>query len=36
MKVLISDKTSPVCAEILRQAGHDVEERGGISPEELK
>ncbi|RMH79142.1 MAG: 3-phosphoglycerate dehydrogenase [Calditrichaeota bacterium] len=36
MKVLISDKTSPVCAEILRQAGHDVGERSGISPEELK
>jgi D-3-phosphoglycerate dehydrogenase len=36
MKVLISDKSSPECAKILRDAGHTVDERFGISPEELK
>ncbi len=36
MKILISDKTSPKCAEILRQAGHEVDEKFGLSPEELK
>jgi D-3-phosphoglycerate dehydrogenase len=35
MKILISDKTSPKCAEILRNAGHEVDEKFGISPEEL-
>jgi len=36
MKILISDKTSPKCAEILRAAGHEVDEKTGLSPEELK
>jgi len=36
MKVLISDKSSPKCAEVLRQAGHTVDEKFGISPDELK
>ncbi|MFZ0391858.1 MAG: hydroxyacid dehydrogenase [Calditrichia bacterium] len=36
MKVLISDKTSPKCAEILREGGHEVDEKFGISAEELK
>ena len=36
MKILISDKTSPKCAEILRAAGHQVDEKTGLSPEELK
>ena len=35
MKVLITDKTSPKCAEILRHAGHEVDERVGLSKEEL-
>ncbi len=35
MKVLITDKTSPKCAEILRNAGHEVDEKFGISKEEL-
>ncbi len=35
MKILISDKTSPKCAEILREAGHEVDEKFGISHEEL-
>ncbi len=36
MKVLISDKTSPKCAKILKNAGHEVDEMPGISPDELK
>jgi len=36
MKVLISDKTSKKCAEILRGAGHEVDEKFGITAEELK
>lgn len=36
MKILVSDKTSPKCAEILRAAGHEVDEKFGISPDELK
>jgi D-3-phosphoglycerate dehydrogenase len=36
MKILISDKTAPKCAEILRAAGHEVDEEFGISPDELK
>jgi D-3-phosphoglycerate dehydrogenase len=36
MKVLISDKTDPICGKTLRSySGIDVEERGGMSPEEL-
>jgi len=35
MKILISDKTSPKCAEILRKAGHQVEEKFGIEQDEL-
>lgn len=35
MKILISDKTTPKCAEILREAGHQVDEKFDISPEEL-
>ncbi len=36
MKILISDKSSPICAEILREAGHEVDENTGLSPDELK
>ncbi len=36
MKILISDKSSAECANILRNAGHEVDEKFGISPEELK
>lgn len=36
MKILISDKTAPKCAEVLRAAGHEVDEKFGISPDELK
>jgi len=36
MKILISDKTASKCAEILRTAGHEVDEKFGISPDEFK
>lgn len=36
MKILISDKSSPKCAEILTAAGHEVDEIYGLPPEELK
>lgn len=36
MKILISDKTAPQCAQILRAAGHEVDEKFGISADELK
>ncbi len=36
MKVLISDKSSPGCANILREAGHTVDEKFGLSADELK
>ncbi len=36
MKVLISDKSSAVCAEILKNAGHEVDEKTGLSPDALK
>ena len=36
MKILISDKSSPKCAEILKQNGHQVDENFGLAPEELK
>ncbi len=35
MKILITDKTSPRCAQILREAGFTVDEKFGISKEEL-
>ena len=35
MKILISDKSSPACAEVLREAGHTVDEKFGISPDEV-
>jgi D-3-phosphoglycerate dehydrogenase len=36
MKVLISDKTDPICARTLREySGLQVEEKGGMSPEQL-
>jgi D-3-phosphoglycerate dehydrogenase len=35
MKILISDKSSPACGELLKKAGHTVDEKFGISPEEL-
>ena len=35
MKILISDKSSPACGEVLRQAGHTVDEKFGLPPEEL-
>ncbi len=36
MKILITDKTSPKCAEILRSHGHQVDEKFGIPADELK
>ncbi|MGH1364017.1 MAG: hydroxyacid dehydrogenase [Calditrichia bacterium] len=36
MKILISDKSSAICGEILEQGGHSVDVRTGLSPEELK
>lgn len=36
MKVLISDNLSPVGAEILKEAGVEVDFKPGLSPEELK
>ncbi|MEZ4763165.1 MAG: hydroxyacid dehydrogenase [Calditrichia bacterium] len=35
MKILISDKSSSVCEQILRDAGHDVDVNTGLSPDEL-
>ncbi|UCF64523.1 MAG: hypothetical protein JSW33_01455 [bacterium] len=35
MKILISDKSSPACGEVLREAGHSVDEKFGLSPQEL-
>ena len=35
MRILISDKTSSSCAEILSNAGHQVDEKFGLTPEEL-
>ncbi len=35
MKILITDKTSPKCAQILRDAGFTVDEKFGISKEDL-
>ncbi|GAB4329202.1 MAG: hypothetical protein Kow0037_04140 [Calditrichia bacterium] len=36
MKILISDKTTPKCAAVLREAGHEVDEKVGLTPDELK
>lgn len=36
MKILIADKSSSKCAEILRAAGHEVDENTGLPPDELK
>lgn len=36
MKILISDKSSPACGNILREAGHTVDEKFGLPPDELK
>jgi D-3-phosphoglycerate dehydrogenase len=36
MKVLVSDKSSPECGNVLREAGHQVDEKFGISSDELK
>lgn len=36
MRILISDKTSPKCAGVLREAGHEVDEKFGMSPDDLK
>ena len=35
-RVLIADDVAPECAQILRKAGIEVEERGKMKPEELK
>ncbi|HZD25664.1 MAG TPA: phosphoglycerate dehydrogenase, partial [Alphaproteobacteria bacterium] len=35
-KVLISDKMSPLAAEIFRQRGVEVDEKTGLGPDELK
>ena len=35
MKILISDKSSPSCAAVLREAGHTVDEKFGLAPDEL-
>jgi len=36
MKILISDKSSPACGNIMREAGHTVDEKFGLPPEDLK
>ena len=36
IKVLISDKMDPRAAEIFRERGIEVDERPGLSPDELK
>lgn len=36
MKILISDKSSPICEQILKEAGHDVDVKTGLAPDELK
>lgn len=36
MKILISDKSDPICGQILRQHGHEVDEITNLSPDELK
>jgi D-3-phosphoglycerate dehydrogenase / 2-oxoglutarate reductase len=36
MKVLIADKVSKTCAEVLRREGFEAEHRPGLSPDELK
>lgn len=36
MNILISDKTSSKCGEILRNAGHQVDEKFGLAPDQLK
>lgn len=36
MKILISDKTDPICSTILKENGHEVDEKPGLSPEELR
>lgn len=36
MKILISDKSSPACGNIMREAGHTVDEKFGLPPDELK
>ncbi len=36
MKILISDKSSPSCEKILREAGHSVDVKTDLSPQELK
>jgi D-3-phosphoglycerate dehydrogenase len=36
MKILISDKTDPIAASILKENGHEVDEITDLSPEELK
>lgn len=36
MKILISDKSAAVCGNLLREAGHDVDENSGLAPDELK
>jgi D-3-phosphoglycerate dehydrogenase len=36
MKVLISDKTHPSCAETFAEAGFEVDEKPGLPPDELK
>ena len=35
VRVLIADKMSPLAGQILREAGHSVDERFGITPDEL-
>ncbi len=36
MKILISDKTAPICAQILSDNGLEVEQNTGLTPDELK
>jgi len=36
MKILISDKSSPACGNIMREASHTVDEKFGLPPDELK
>jgi phosphoglycerate dehydrogenase-like enzyme len=36
MKVLIADKVSKTCAEVLRREGFETEHRPGLSPDQLR
>ena len=35
MKILVADKVAVICAEVLRAAGFEVEQRPGLAPKDL-